>query len=51
MTAGQPHLLPDDPAKVEYRLTALGESFREPIRALGLWALENLPQIDAAREE
>lgn len=40
---------PTIPPKVEYALTPLGESFREPVRALGLWALENLPEIDAAR--
>ncbi|MFW8633727.1 winged helix-turn-helix transcriptional regulator [Cribrihabitans pelagius] len=40
---------PTIPPKVEYALTPLGESFREPVRALGLWALENLPEIDTAR--
>lgn len=38
------------PPKVEYALSALGESFREPVMALGLWALENLPSIDVSRE-
>ncbi|WP_291729889.1 helix-turn-helix domain-containing protein [Leisingera sp. F5] len=42
---------PTIPPKVEYALTPLGESFREPLRALGLWALEHLPVIDAARAE
>ncbi|KIC21469.1 winged helix-turn-helix transcriptional regulator [Leisingera sp. ANG-Vp] len=42
---------PTIPPKVEYALTPLGESFREPVKALGLWALEHLPQIDAARAE
>lgn len=37
------------PPKVEYALSPLGESFREPVHALGLWALDNLPNIDAAR--
>lgn len=41
---------PTIPPKVEYTLTAMGESFREPVRALGYWALENLDAIDAARE-
>ncbi len=40
---------PTIPPKVEYSLTAMGESFREPVTALGLWALENLGNIDAAR--
>ncbi|MBY6139552.1 helix-turn-helix transcriptional regulator [Leisingera daeponensis] len=42
---------PTIPPKVEYALTPLGESFREPVKALGLWALEHLPAIDAARAE
>ncbi|TCL08741.1 HxlR family transcriptional regulator [Shimia isoporae] len=41
---------PTIPPKVEYSLTELGQSFREPVQALGLWALKNLPNIDAARE-
>ncbi len=40
---------PTIPPKVEYRLTEMGQSFREPISALGHWALENLTAIDAAR--
>ncbi len=40
---------PTIPPKVEYRLTSLGESFREPVRALAMWGLENLSAIDAAR--
>ncbi len=42
---------PTIPPKVEYALTPLGHSFREPVKALGHWALENLPNIDAARAE
>jgi len=42
---------PTIPPKVEYSLTLMGESFREPVRALGYWALENLADIDAAREK
>lgn len=41
---------PTIPPKVEYSLTPLGESFREPVRALGYWALNNLTTIDTARE-
>ena len=40
---------PTIPPKVEYDLTELGQSFREPVRALGMWALENLSRIDEAR--
>jgi DNA-binding HxlR family transcriptional regulator len=35
---------------VEYNLTSMGESFREPVNALGNWALENLANIDKARD-
>lgn len=42
---------PTIPPKVEYRLTKMGESFREPVNALGTWALENLNRIDRAREK
>jgi DNA-binding HxlR family transcriptional regulator len=42
---------PTIPPKVEYNLTPMGESFREPVRALGAWALDNLGTIDAAREK
>lgn len=41
---------PTIPPKVEYSLTEMGESFREPVNAIGFWALENLSNIDAARE-
>ena len=37
------------PPRVDYSLTAMGESFRAPVSALGNWALENLDQIDKAR--
>jgi DNA-binding HxlR family transcriptional regulator len=42
---------PTIPPKVEYTLTPLGESFKEPAKALGIWALSNLPEIDSAREK
>jgi len=41
---------PTIPPKVEYSLTPLGESFRDPVRTLGYWALENLESIDDARK-
>jgi DNA-binding HxlR family transcriptional regulator len=41
---------PTIPPKVEYNLTEIGQSFREPVSALGYWALENIAKIDAARE-
>lgn len=41
---------PTIPPKVEYNLTELGKSFRESVSVLGYWALENLAEIDKARE-
>ncbi|WP_234416723.1 helix-turn-helix domain-containing protein [Ruegeria sp. Alg231-54] len=41
---------PTIPPKVEYNLTQMGQSFREPVSALSYWALEHLSEIDAARE-
>lgn len=42
---------PTIPPKVEYSLTAMGKSFREPVSVLGMWALDNLANIDKAREK
>lgn len=42
---------PTIPPKVEYNLTQMGNSFREPVNALGSWALENLAKIDEARQD
>ncbi|MDG0988548.1 MAG: helix-turn-helix domain-containing protein [Yoonia sp.] len=41
---------PTIPPKVEYKLTEMGQSFREPVSALGYWALDNLDKIDRARQ-
>ncbi|MGR3679481.1 MAG: winged helix-turn-helix transcriptional regulator [Paracoccaceae bacterium] len=41
---------PTIPPKVEYKLTEMGRSFREPVSALGYWALDNLDKIDRARQ-
>ena len=40
---------PTIPPKVEYSLTKMGQSFKGPVTALGMWALENLGKIDEAR--
>lgn len=40
---------PTIPPKVEYTLTELGQSFRDPVATLGHWALDNLNKIDKAR--
>ena len=41
---------PTIPPRVDYALTDLGRSLRQPVRALGLWALDNHAAIDKARE-
>jgi DNA-binding HxlR family transcriptional regulator len=43
------HYHPTIPPKVEYELTALGQSLRGPVRVMTEWALENHEAIDAAR--
>src|SRR3982074_102776 len=40
---------PSIPPRVDYELTALGQSLRCPIDALGEWAFANRDQIEAAR--
>jgi DNA-binding HxlR family transcriptional regulator len=40
---------PTIPPRVDYELTALGRSMQSPVIALGQWAMENLPHIQAAR--
>ncbi len=41
---------PTVPPRVDYELTELGHSLRQPVMALGQWALAHVDQIDAARE-
>lgn len=45
------HQYPTIPPKVEYELSELGRSLQGPVKALALWAHENLEQIDAARAQ
>lgn len=40
---------PTIPPRVDYTLTPMGMSLRDPINALGGWVIANLPEIDAAR--
>jgi DNA-binding HxlR family transcriptional regulator len=42
-------MYPTIPVRVEYELTELGRSLREPVLALGTWAYGHLPEIEAAR--
>lgn len=43
-------LLSSRPIAVEYRLTPLGKTAREPIDALLAWSSAHLPEIDRARQ-
>jgi DNA-binding HxlR family transcriptional regulator len=42
---------PTVPPRVDYELTPLGRSLREPVSALGSWAQENMDAIDAAQAD
>lgn len=44
------HVTPTIPPRVDYELTDLGLSLREPVRALGAWANEHIDCIRAAQE-
>ena len=41
---------PSIPPRVDYELTELGTSLREPVMALGAWALEHIDCIWAAQQ-
>ena len=38
------------PPRVEYALTPLGRTLREPLSALGRWAEDHIVEVEAARE-
>jgi DNA-binding HxlR family transcriptional regulator len=38
------------PRNVEYRLSALGQSLADTLKVLDLWAEQNFPALDEARE-
>ena len=40
---------PTKPPSVEYALTDLGQEMFVPVRALGVWVLDNLHRIESAR--
>jgi DNA-binding HxlR family transcriptional regulator len=42
---------PTIPPRVDYELTGLGRSLREPVKALGEWAIEHIQCIRAAQEQ
>jgi DNA-binding HxlR family transcriptional regulator len=41
---------PTVPPQVDYQLTDLGRSLLKPVEALGLWARQNQPRIQAAQQ-
>ena len=43
------HVTPTIPPRVDYELTALGLSLREPVQALGAWAMAHIECIRAAQ--
>jgi DNA-binding HxlR family transcriptional regulator len=42
---------PAVPVRVEYALTPLGQTLREPLRALQEWSVRHMADVLAAREE
>jgi len=42
-------VFPTIPPRVDYELTDLGRGLAEPVKALGQWAFEHLPEIAGAR--
>ncbi|KQP72778.1 HxlR family transcriptional regulator [Microbacterium sp. Leaf288] len=44
-------ITPQIPPRVDYELTAAGQSLREPLHALEVWATEHMSEIGAARDE
>ena len=42
---------PTTPPRVDYELTSLGHSLREPVEALGDWAFAHVDTIERARRE
>jgi DNA-binding HxlR family transcriptional regulator len=42
-------VLPTKPPRVDYELTELGHSLREPIERLGRWAIDNEAEITRAQ--
>ena len=44
------HVTPTIPPRVDYALTGLGTSLKDPVRALGRWALEHIEAIHSAQQ-
>lgn len=45
------HVTPTIPPRVDYELTELGISLREPVKALGQWASEHIDCIRTAQQQ
>lgn len=44
------HVIAASPIAVEYRITALGRTLLEPMRAMHDWTMLNLEQVETARQ-
>ncbi len=44
------HVIPVSPVAVEYSVTPLGESLKEPFQALFEWSVRHGPELAAARD-
>jgi DNA-binding HxlR family transcriptional regulator len=42
-------VFPTIPPRVDYELTDLGRGLSQPVEALGKWAMDHQPEIEAAR--
>ena len=43
-------MYPEVPVRIEYALTVAGVTLREPLRALELWSIEHLDDVEASSE-
>ena len=44
-------VFPTIPPRVDYELTDLGRGLSQPVKALGQWAFDHIPEIQGAREK
>ncbi|MGQ0684852.1 winged helix-turn-helix transcriptional regulator [Bradyrhizobium sp.] len=44
-------VFPTIPPRVDYELTDLGRGLADPVKALGQWAFEHIPEIERARSK
>ncbi|MFD7918137.1 winged helix-turn-helix transcriptional regulator [Streptomyces sp. NPDC059740] len=42
---------PEMPVRVEYELTSLGQTLRDPLKALTEWSVQHIEEVLTAREE